>query len=403
MAFVSYDVADPNALITKMAEYISAQGYKVVEPLMDDLNIYNMQTTDGKKFVFKDATDTYFINLRSANGYKIFGNNVTLDTESLPGTPDASLGGVGCTISEGYSKTVRWFAQYHAPVKYSDKNFYLGTGISMPIGKGGTVSVAGGGTGVPDEDYSGNYKLYCNRVTQPTDTLVFSLVKHVPGHWAYLCSTLVIGNLYKYDTWDGGIFMSSNADYTLKSMSEFFNNKHIYTKDNPDGDDIITDAGIGVIFGNGNTLPHTFLRINIDSAPSKEIYWACDVDNNNNGTGKHLALPLKLGGLTPAIPHYGNMQSKTNLDSGANCNTLNSITVNMPIYMAVKVDPDILGNYAAVGYVNGVYFISSYNIQATGCYEIDYPENGMQCQVFPLTCRRGKFGFDAISVKQGTT
>ena len=384
MAYVSYNVANPNELITRMSEYISSQGYTVVQALADDLNIYDMSSTDGKKFVFKDATDSYFISLRSANGYKIFGDNSTLDTETKPDKADDTIGGVGCIISEGYSKTVRWFAQYHAPVKASNKNFYLGTGISMPIGS----------------DYAGNYILYCNRIKTPSDTLVFSLVKHISDHWAYLCSTLIVGNVYKYDTWDGGVFMSSNFDYTLKNGAELFNNKHIYTASNADADDVITDDAVGVILGNGNTLPRTFLRIDIDSAPTKEIYWACDVDNNTEGTGKHLALPLKMGEKAPAIPSYGYMQSKSSLDCGANCNTLNSITVNMPIYMAVKVDPDTLGNYAAVGYVNGVYFISSYNIQATECYEIDYPKSGEQCQVFPLTCRRGKFGFDAISVKQ---
>lgn len=392
MAYVSYIVNNPNELITKISEYVIAQGYEVVEPLMDDLNIYDMSTTDGKKFVFKDATGNYFINLRSANGYSIFGDNSTLDTTIKPDKADEAIGGVGCTISEGYSKTVRWFAQYHAPVKANNKNFYLGTGITMPIGKGKT-------DGKVTENYSGNYILYCNRVKNP-DTLVFSLVKHVEGHWAYLCSTLVIGMLYKYATWTGGIFMSSNSDYTLKSGAEMFNNKHIYMETaNPGGDDVITDSDMGVILGNGNTLPHTFLRIDIDSAPSRDILWACDVDSTE-GTGKHLALPLKIGSKTPAIPNYGNMQSTSSLDCGSNCNTLNSITVNMPLYMAVKVDPDILGNYASVGYVNGVYFISSYNIQATETYEIDYPKSGELCQVFPLTCRRGKFGYDALSVKQ---
>ena len=154
MAYVSYNVANPNELITRMSEYISSQGYTVVQGLADDLNIYDMSSTDGKKFVFKDATGSYFISLRSANGYKIFGDNSTLDTETKPDKADDTIGGVGCIISEGYSKTVRWFAQYHAPVKASNKNFYLGTGISMPIGS----------------DYAGNYILYCNRKKTPSDT-----------------------------------------------------------------------------------------------------------------------------------------------------------------------------------------------------------------------------------------
>ena len=37
---------------------------------------------------------------------------------------------------------------------------------------------------------------------------------------------------------------------------------------------------------------------------------------------------------------------------------VNAITINMPIFLAVIVDPDVLDNYAAVGHLTGIYFIS---------------------------------------------
>ena len=380
MAYEVFDVDSPNQLLQKMRDYIVNQGYTVVQDITADFDIYNpgQQINDGNKFVFKDTTGDYFIILRSCNGYPIFGDNSTLDLKTRPEI-DNSIGGVGCTIAEGYSRTVRWFAQYNAPVKHGAQNFVLGTALLLP----------------PDDDYKNHIKLYCNRITSPTETLVFNVVKHVDGHPFYKVSTLIIGNLRKYDTWDGGIFMSSNVDYTLSSgQGEYFKDSHF-------ADYNVADGEIGVVLGNGNRTPHTFLRIDIDDAPDRKILWACDIDDNEEGTGKHLALPIRRGSdSNPKIPHYGYLQSQGYLDFGSNHNTLNNITINMPIYMAVKVDPDVLGNYAAVGFVSGVYFISSGSTQTTGVYEIDYPESGTMCQVFSLTSRRGKFGFDALSIKQ---
>ena len=112
-------------------------------------------------------------------------------------------------------------------------------------------------------------------------------------------------------------------------------------------------------------------------------------------------MPIRVnGGGNGEIPHYYFLQSHSRLDSGKNINTLNCITLNLPIYMAVRVDPDILNNYAAVGSVIGVYFISTYNTQTGSTYEINYPESHETCQSFSMGKRRGTYGFDGISIKQ---
>ena len=76
MAYVKYTgLNNPNEVLEKMAEYVTSRGYTIVEKIKDDLNIYDMSSIDGKKFVFMDRTDTYFIHLRTCNGINIFGNN----------------------------------------------------------------------------------------------------------------------------------------------------------------------------------------------------------------------------------------------------------------------------------------------------------------------------------------
>ena len=100
------------------------------------------------------------------------------------------------------------------------------------------------------------------------------------------------------------------------------------------------------------------------------------------------------------IPHYANMQSASNLDWGRNINTLNCITINMPLYMAVRVDPDVLDNYAGVGSVCGLYFVCMFTMQTSLAYDMSYPKSNDLCQVFSYSMRRGRFGFEGISVRQ---
>ena len=55
MPYVKYEnLHNPNEVLEKMAEYIKTRGYTVINDIADDLNIYDMSTSDGKKFVFME-------------------------------------------------------------------------------------------------------------------------------------------------------------------------------------------------------------------------------------------------------------------------------------------------------------------------------------------------------------
>jgi len=105
-------------------------------------------------------------------------------------------------------------------------------------------------------------------------------------------------------------------------------------------------------------------------------------------------------GWFPKIPHYGYLQSQTSADTGRNVNTLNCITVNLPLAVYVLRDPDGLANFSQCGYVPGVYFISTRNVAPAQTYTINYPESGTLYQAFPQTSRGGPMGYDGISIKQ---
>lgn len=275
------------------------------------------------------------------------------------------------------------------------------------------------------EEAKNKFTLFCNEVLDPTDeyisTITFSLLKTNDSY--YQVSHLIVGNLIKYDKWTGGIIFSGSANrYNMIPANYLY--KH----------DKISDKVIYPVLSSGKES-NTFLRINIDNAPEStrgKILWASS--GQDNITGKPLSLPIRTGngtvvntvvgttlskedgstwtistgnGNTPygngEVPHYYFMQSHERLDSGRNVNTLNCITINMPIFAAVLVDPDQLNNYAAAGEVLGVYFVSMYNIQTSSVYEINYPSSNDTCQAFSVGKRRGVYGFDGISIKQMDT
>lgn len=376
MAYKEYEhLSSPNEVLSAIADYVKSKGYEVVQDVIDDLNIYDRTATDGKKFIFKDKTKNYFICLRSANGTQIFGDTDETKQDDATKSTSTAYYGIGMTVSEGYSSVKRWYAQYNAPVKLKTTNVL---GVWMPVP-----------TRIDDTPVK--YTLYCNEVTLPSNSLVFSLVKEDDTY--YQCAHLAFCNLFKFEEWTGGALFSGSA--TINMMDNAY---RCFVHNNT------ADSYILPLFCSTVGDSNTFLRIDIDDAPSDErgnILWASG--GSNNETGKRLSLPIRTASYDSTngkVPNYYWLQSKNRLDWGKNINTLNCITVNLPLFVAVLVDPDALGNYASVGTISGVYYVSTLNMQTACTYEMSYPKSGDLVQVFPMGKRRGFYGFDGISIKQ---
>lgn len=376
MAYKKYEhLSSPNEVLSAIADYVKSKGYEVVQDVIDDLNIYDRTTTDGKKLIFKDVTKNYFICLRSANGTQIFGDTDETKQDSATKSTSTAYYGIGMTVAEGYSSAKRWYAQYNAPVKLKTTNVL---GVWMPVP-------------TKIDNTPVKYTLYCNDVTLPSNSLVFSLVKENDTY--HQCTHLAFCNLFKFEEWTGGALFSGSASINMMANAYrcFVHNK-------------TADSYILPLFGSTVGDSNTFLRIDIDGAPSEErgnILWASS--GSDNETGKKLSLPIRTASSDSTngkIPNYYWLQSKTRLDWGKNINTLNCITVNLPLFVAVLVDPDALGNYASVGTISGVYYVSTLNMQTACTYEMSYPKSGDLVQVFPMGKRRGFYGFDGISIKQ---
>ena len=346
MAYKEYNhLSSPNEVLEAIASYIKEKGYEVVQDVIDDLNIYDRTTTDGKKLIFKDVTKNYFICLRSANGTQIFGDTDETKQDSATKSTSTAYYGIGMTVSEGYSSAKRWYAQYNAPVKLKTTDVL---GVWMPVP-------------TKIDNTPVKYTLYCNEVTLPSNSLVFSLVKEDDTY--HQCAHLAFCNLFKFEEWTGGALFSGSS--TIKGMnSAYYCFQH----------NINADQHILPLFSSTTRDSNTFLRVDIDGAPSEDrgnILWASS--GANNETGKKLALPIRTASSDSTngkVPNYYWLQSKTRLDWGKNINTLNCITVNLPLFVAVLVDPDVLENYASIGTISGVYYVSTLNLQTACTYEM---------------------------------
>lgn len=404
---MSYQVysglSTPDDVLQAMATYVSSRGYNIVDNCVTDLNIYDQGSSDGLKLVFQDRNSEYFYILRSANGTNIFGTTDNGTMNVTVADRANQYNGIGLIISEGYSRVQRWYDQFHIPLNY---NGIQPQCVFMPVGVNGVDNQVPDPTptdpnhtrAVPNP-LGYTYSLYCNNVTEGNsnaDVLVFSLVKE---NDTYLqCAHLVMGTLSRYSNWTGGAFFSGSA---LPSMIGNSWRCFLHEKD--------ADSYILPVLCSGEDS-NTFLRINIDNAPADSrhnIFWASS--GRDNITGKRLSLPIRKrtygnnGVLLPTngkIPNYFDYQSNGRLDWGRNVNTLNCISINLPIYMAVQRDPDGLNVYSAAGQIIGVYFVCMLNMQTSHTYEINYPQSGDMCQVFPMGKRRGVYGFDGISVRQ---
>lgn len=387
MAYVAYKgLKTPDEVLSKIAEFIKTTDLTIVQDLVDDYDIYTASAVDGKKFAFKlshsesnNKTVENVVVLRSANGTNIFG--MTDDSQQQLNQSqfkkDIHYEGIGMTVGDAYSTTATWHNQQNTPHVVKSATVL---GVFMPI----TTQVT---------DIS--YTLYCNYLKKEEKTLVFSVVRE--NTFQRQSAHLIVGNLSKYDIWHGGVYFTGSLngsindfDMTIEAYKLFEDTYELH------------EAYTLPVFCQGSK-GGTYLQIDIDEAPSDfrgNIHWASSFIDKSIGTGKQLAVPVRNSDNGANIPNYYYMQSKDRLDWGNNNNLLNCITVDLPIYFAVCVDPDVVQDYACCGHCYGLSYISLLNFQTGETYHIDKYNSESLEQVFPMDKRRGWYGFDGFGVDQ---
>lgn len=358
MAYTKMTITSPTDLLLKLRDYAVLCGWHVLVE-SDDLALDNSGEVDGKRLVLQTPNLKTYANFRSATGRKIF--------------PTSASGGsgLGLTCAAGFTEHPASGLWYDQPgVTKAVNQEVIGAGI--PVQNGVEQAV------------------YFNHITQSAEMIILS-VEVIPGVFQHMA----VGETEKIGSWTGGtLYSASRNSYNMFSP---------FTKS-------ALETGSNHLFGM-SLQASTFLRCDIDAAPLRvpEVLWASGGQNSggvaNGWTGKMLALPTMNGNCLnaswlPKVPHYGYLQSQNSTDTGRNVNTLNCISVNLPLAIYVQRDPDALMNFSQCGYVPGIYFISTRNVAPAQTYNVNYPTADTICQAFPQTSRGGPMGYDGIAILQ---
>lgn len=415
MAVVKYEnLQTPNEVITKMYEFLTVEcGYTPIVTLQEDLNIWNGSSADGYKFTVLNKTSDYYIHFRSANGIDIFGYSemgsmsISSHTNTSPTVSNQKHFGVGMTISDSFDLNRKWFDHFNVPKEpktNSNQRRVYGCFLQVPsLVTRQTSSIVYNKTArTPSGDVvTPTYTLYCNSIFNPTETVMFSLMK--TDNVYYQCSHMVFGITNKFGEWEGGIYMSSSLPAIGMDSSVAVT---LYNDLVPGTTNVNNDSTVLPLFGS-SLYSNTLLRIDIDEAINDsrgDIHWASSGKTKSSDygfTGKKLSTPIRTGlGMNGEIPHYRYMQSQSRLNWGRDVSSLNCISVNMPIYFSVMVDPDSKMMYTPVGVITGLYYTNILNMQSGEIYATSYPDNPKTCQVFSMGKRRGIYGYDGIAFRQ---
>ena len=235
------------------------------------------------------------------------------------------------------------------------------------------------------------YDLYCNEVvfgeSDNSSIIVFSLVK--ANGICYQTTHLLVGDVIKYDVWNGGIFFSGSANrYNMIDCNAVYKDSN-KTK--------VTYPLLG-----STDITNTYLRIS-SVRVTDGAGWASSGEDNI--TGLKMSLPIRDGSVTNitgngVVKNYKFLQSANRLDWGKNVSVTTGSTTDLPIDISVITKPLQFNNYACVGRIYGIYFISLLNTQTAGVYGINKVISDGKCQVFPMERRRGYYGYDGISILQ---
>lgn len=358
MAYTQVSISTPNDFLVQLSVYAQSVGWSVLYE-GDDLPIDGTATSDGKRLVIKSPSKNTIAHFRSANGKGIFPTH----------NHTSYCYGIGLTCSTG-------FKENPASGLWYDQIGVITNSAQAPIGVG--IPLLSGTA----------QKVYFNHTSEPSELIIAS-VEVYAGFFLHVA----IGEAYKIGSWTGGTICSASM-----SSADMFPSQMTKT--------ILDTLAVQLFSTSLNS--NTFLRANIDSAPLRlhEVLWAGSGTNEtpvSGYTGKHLATPIvnkNALSTCPKIPHYGYLQSQSSTDSGRNVNTLNCISVNLPIALYVLRDPDALKNYSQCAYVPGMFCISMKNLAPKSTYNVDYPSSGVLYQAFPQTTRGGSMGYDGISIIQ---
>ena len=87
MASKQFTVNTPDEMLANVRDFlVNDCGFSIIKDVTDDLDIATQTFIDGKLCVLKDPIDKYYISIRSANHYSIWGNSYAKEEDKIKHT-----------------------------------------------------------------------------------------------------------------------------------------------------------------------------------------------------------------------------------------------------------------------------------------------------------------------------
>lgn len=103
------------------------------------------------------------------------------------------------------------------------------------------------------------------------------------------------------------------------------------------------------------------------------------------------------------LPTYWPILSKSIIDRGLDVNTLNNISMCMPLYFITRRDPQVLDVFSALAHNDIINYVNMYNISTDRIINETYPDTNYVYNCFNLRRRRtpfGEMGYNGFAFRQ---
>lgn len=116
-------------------------------------------------------------------------------------------------------------------------------------------------------------------------------------------------------------------------------------------------------------------------------------------------IPLKVSNSLEegTLPTYKYLMSRGLTEKGRTVNTLNNISLILPIYFYIKRDPEMANIYSFYGYTDTVNYVNMYNMFTNTLKESNYPIDKAEYNCFQTGRRRqayGDVGYNGVAFRQ---
>ena len=109
------------------------------------------------------------------------------------------------------------------------------------------------------------------------------------------------------------------------------------------------------------------VRVFIDNAKNNYIYYT-----SNLVSEKFTRCYMSFSQDSIELPTYKNIISKSTVDQGRSVNTLNGISLVMPIYIMVLRDPKVLNSYSSIGFTEFVSYVNMLHLSSGSTHPIEF-------------------------------